>query len=190
MFARALRRPCRGETWGRWRSSRASREPARQRLEVAHDERDQAGQVVGVPVAGGVRLAEAEAGRACEPAEDVVRGDGDDDRVARPGPVQTRPPGSRSSSAPCSIRPSARIAALSARRAPIRRPAGSSRSTSVTASPIPRRARTAACGRTARASARASRPAGGSGRSPAAASAGSGAARGRGSRRSKGVAAR
>ena len=30
-------------------------------LEVAHDERDQAGQVVGVPVAGGVGLAEAEA---------------------------------------------------------------------------------------------------------------------------------
>ena len=56
-------------------------------LEVAHDERDQAGEVVGVPVAGGVGLAEAEAGRAREPAEDVVRGDGDDDRVARPGPV-------------------------------------------------------------------------------------------------------
>ena len=56
-------------------------------LEVAHDERDQAGQVVGVPVAGCVRLAEAEAGGACEPAEDLVRGDGDDDRVSRPGPV-------------------------------------------------------------------------------------------------------
>ena len=40
-----------------------------------------------MPVAGGVRLAEAEAGGASEPAEDVVRGDGDDDRVARPGPV-------------------------------------------------------------------------------------------------------
>jgi len=56
-------------------------------FEVAHDERDQAGQVVGVPVTGGVGLAEAEAGRPSEPAEDVVRGDGDDDRVARPGPV-------------------------------------------------------------------------------------------------------
>ena len=57
------------------------------RLEVAHDERDQAGQVVGVPVAGGVGLAEAEAGRAREPAEDVVRRDGDDDRIAPPGAV-------------------------------------------------------------------------------------------------------
>ena len=56
-------------------------------LEVANDERDQAGQVVGVPVPGGVGLAEAEAGRARDPAEDVVRGDGDDDRVARAGPV-------------------------------------------------------------------------------------------------------
>ena len=57
------------------------------RLEVANDERDQAGQVVGVPVAGRVGLAEAEAGRAREPAEDVVRGDGDHDRIARSGPV-------------------------------------------------------------------------------------------------------
>ena len=91
MFARALRRPCRGETWGRWRSSRAIREPA-PGLEVANDERDQAGKVVGVPVAGRVGLAEAEAGRPCDPAEDVVRGDGDDDRVARAAPVHA-PPG-------------------------------------------------------------------------------------------------
>ena len=56
-------------------------------LEVADDECDQAGKVVGVPVAGGVGLAEAEAGRARESAEDVVRGDGDDDRVARPGAI-------------------------------------------------------------------------------------------------------
>ena len=56
-------------------------------LEVAHDERDQAGEVVGVPVARGVGLAEAEAGRARDAAEDVVRRDGDDDRVARPGPM-------------------------------------------------------------------------------------------------------
>ena len=56
-------------------------------LEVAHDQGDQAGQVVGVPVARRVGLAEAEAGGAREPAEEVVRGDGDDDRVSGPGPV-------------------------------------------------------------------------------------------------------
>ena len=56
-------------------------------LEVAHDERDQAGQVVGVPVAGGVRLAEAETWGAGEPAEDVVRRNGHDDGVARPGAI-------------------------------------------------------------------------------------------------------
>ena len=74
MLRPGLRRPWRGGDVGAVAvEPREAASSARQRLEVAHDERDQAGQVVGVPVAGGVGLAEAEAGRAREPAEDVVR---------------------------------------------------------------------------------------------------------------------
>ena len=158
-------------------------------LEVARDERDQPGEVVGVPIAGGVGLPEAEGRGACEAAEDVVRGDGHDDRVARPAPLHTP------------VRePQLERAVLDTVERPDRRTLGDPGPDPAAGGELaqrlchgfsdPCRGRTAACGRTRRVSARASPPGGGSELSPGAASAGSGAWPGRGSRRSAGVAAR
>ena len=189
MFARALRRPCRGERWGRWRSSRARREAARQvsRLRTTSAIRPGRSSVCQSPAAyDSPKPRPGERASRRKTLFDVTV-----TTIGSPVPARySARPGAaaRARRARAGRAPGSRRARRREHRSCGRREAR--RSTSVTASPIPRRARTSACGRTARASARASPLAGGSGRSPAAASAGSGSARGRGSRRSKGVAVR
>ena len=155
-------RPLRAcETWGRSRSSRAMRDARAAALE--RSERASAirpTQVVGLATRRRrtTRRSRGRGERASR-RNSAVRGDAAR-RSARPSPARcTRAAGSRSSSAASAARSPAERADRGALGEAGPDPAarrGARAAPRLTVSPIPRRARTAACGRTARASARAS----------------------------------